>query len=343
MGVAHHQVEHVGRECRDVAARYRHGKADRIAPHAILLNTRNAGHRSGGDRGDYLRVAPTENLAGEATQQDSTTNALRCSEAGAGNRDMSSGASRGRAYARDLRRIHVKWYRIAPDAVLQDLGVAGSRSTGYQSDDLDIAPALYDAIGGAQPHLAAALGGAEARTRDRHRGSGHAAGRCNAGSRRGTYVESHGIGPSSALLHLGSSGRGIGGDRGHNPRIAPAHYRAVSAPQPHGRLTPRRSETRTGNGDLQARRARGWRQAADRGHWSHRKAHSVASHAADRHYHGAGRSPAGHADPDARGAPTVRHARAGPVKRYRAAALGRAEVAARGVALAGVYCQPQRS
>src|SRR5271157_5964205 len=186
MCVTHHHVEHGGHY--GVAARYRHGKAKRIAPRAILLNARYAGERRGRHRGHYLRVAPTENLAGGATQPNNAT-ALKGAEAGAGERDGSSGEARGRAHASELKRVHGKWYRRAEDAVLQDLDVAGSRSSGHQSDHLGIAPALYHAIQGAKPNLAAALGRAEAGARDRHLGSRDATGRRNVRNRRGIYSE----------------------------------------------------------------------------------------------------------------------------------------------------------
>ena len=53
------------------------------------------------------------------------------------------------AYARDLKRFHAKWGRLAPGAVLQDLGGTGSRSGGDQGDHLGIAPALDGAVSGA--------------------------------------------------------------------------------------------------------------------------------------------------------------------------------------------------
>ena len=43
-----------------------------LLPHAILLNLRDAGQRSGGNRGNHLRVAPTDNLARRAAQPNNT-------------------------------------------------------------------------------------------------------------------------------------------------------------------------------------------------------------------------------------------------------------------------------
>ena len=40
----------------------------------------------------------------------------------------------------DLRRIHGDWYRVAHDAILQNLGVAGSRSDGRLGDNLGYLP-----------------------------------------------------------------------------------------------------------------------------------------------------------------------------------------------------------
>src|ERR1039458_1310783 len=104
-----------------VATRYRHDKAKRPAPRGILLNPRNAGHRPGSHRGDYLRIGPTENLAGGAAQPDNTA-ALRGAEAGAGKRNGRSGDSRGRADARKLKRVHGKSYRSDPGIVRQPRG-----------------------------------------------------------------------------------------------------------------------------------------------------------------------------------------------------------------------------
>ena len=62
----------------------------RITPFITLLNPRDAGQRAGGDRGDHLRVAPTDHLAGGAAQPNHAT-ALRGPEAAARKRDLSSG------------------------------------------------------------------------------------------------------------------------------------------------------------------------------------------------------------------------------------------------------------
>src|ERR1017187_4275458 len=114
MCVAHNHIEHTRHH--GVAARIRHPEAERLAPRPILLNPRDASDRRGRHRGDYLGVVPTENLTGGATQPDSTA-ALRGPEAGAGERDGSSGVSHRRAYGRELKRVHSKWYRRAHDAI----------------------------------------------------------------------------------------------------------------------------------------------------------------------------------------------------------------------------------
>src|ERR1035441_2606611 len=119
MSVAHHHVEQGGHH--RVATRYRHDKSKRPAPRGILLNPRNAGHRPGSHRGDYLRIAPTENLAGGAAQPDNAA-ALRGSEAGAGERDGRSGDSRSWADARELKCVHRKRNPGTHDAILQEPG-----------------------------------------------------------------------------------------------------------------------------------------------------------------------------------------------------------------------------
>ena len=58
------------------------------------------------------------------------------------------------AYARDLKRFHAKWGRLAPGAVLQDLGIARTRPTGVPRGHLGIAPPFDPATQGAEPRLA---------------------------------------------------------------------------------------------------------------------------------------------------------------------------------------------
>ncbi len=55
-----HRIAPAGCLGHAVTARRQHPKAKRITPRVVLFNSRNAGQRAGGDRGNYLRVAPTD-------------------------------------------------------------------------------------------------------------------------------------------------------------------------------------------------------------------------------------------------------------------------------------------